>query len=156
MIDPSNLVPDEKLGRRVSSRKERKKVESGDTPLSLFVRDGSNKLSVDRLRNDYLREITKISKKYDECRGRNFYGWATVSQDVASRNERQIGISPQTDNPYHADIVLPIIVLSDQEKSDEHASELAANAYWQAPAGLNGKPPIETTSPEDSMFCGRG
>lgn len=134
MIDLSRLGPDEELGRRVSSRSVRGLVRRGDAPLSLFAREGTYKLSVDRLHVDYLSEVTAIAADYDRSRERNFYGWAVVTHDVASRNGRHVEPSPQPENKYHADIVLPIIVVSDKKKSEQHASELAAKAHWQDPA----------------------
>ena len=135
MIDLSKLAPDEELGRRVSSNGDRKLVERGDTPLKLFVREGTNELSVDRIHDDdCLSEVTTIATKYDEGRGRHFHGWATVAQDVASKNGRSVEPSPQPDNQYHADIVLPSVVTVDKKASEQHASELAAKARWQVSA----------------------
>ena len=133
MIDLSKLMPDEGLGRRVSSRRDRRYLRRGDAPLSLFARRGTYKLSVDRMHDDYLSEATAIAVNYDKSRERTFYGWAVVTQDVASKHGRYVEPSPQQDNEYHADIVLPVIVASDKKKRDQHAAELAARAHWQAP-----------------------
>lgn len=131
MIDLSELMPDEELGRRVSSRSHRRLVQRGNAPLSLFVRVGSHELSVDRLHDDYLPEVSAIAVRDDNARSRNFYGWAVVSQDVASRNGRRIEPTPQECNKYHADIVLPIAAVSDKKLREGHATELAARARWQ-------------------------
>ena len=131
MIDLSTLGPDEELGRRVSSRNHSKLVQRGDAPLDLFVGKCAYKLSVDRLHNDYLLEVTAIAVAYDNSRERNFYGWAAITQDVATKNGRSVELSPQPDNKFHADIVLPITDSSDKNEIERHASELAAKSHWQ-------------------------
>ena len=130
MINPSNLTPDEELGRRVSSSKDSRMARRGNIPLRLFARRDTRELSVDRIREDWLPEVTAIAVNYDEGRNRNFYGWAIVAQDVASSNGRHIELSPQEDNEYHADIVLPDSVLSDKNELERHALELSAEARW--------------------------
>ncbi len=137
MIHPSSLTPDEELGRRVSSSKDSRMARRGNIPLRLFLRRDTRELSVDRLRNDCLPEVTAIAVDYDERRDRNFYGWAVVTQDVASRNGRRVEPSPQEDNKYHADIILPDSVLSDKNERERHALELSAEARWQEPAQIN-------------------
>lgn len=102
----------------------------GNIPLRLFARRDTRELSVDRIHEDWLPEIIAIAVNYDEGRNRNFYGWAVVSQDVASSNGRRIELSPQEDNEYHADIVLPDSVLSDKNERERHALELSAEARW--------------------------
>ena len=137
MTHPSNLTPDEELGRRISSSKDSRMARRGNVPLRLFVRRDTRELSVDRLHNDFLREVTEIAVSYDKGRNRNFYGWAVVTQDVASRSGRRIELSPQEDNEYHADIILPVSVLSDKNERERHALELSAEARWQEPAQGN-------------------
>lgn len=88
-------------------------------------------LSVDRLREDCLADATDIAVRYDEGRGRTFYGWAAISRSDATQNDREIEPSPQEDNRYHADIVLPPVVISDENEYLKHALELAAQARWQ-------------------------
>ena len=124
-------MPDEKLGRRVSSRSNRRLVQRGTVPLKLFIRKCTYELSVDRLHDDYFSEITAIADEYDKNRERNFYGWAAVSQEIACRNGRYLKLSPKTYNKFHADIVLPISVVSDKDEREKHATELAAFARWQ-------------------------
>ena len=137
MIHPSNLTPDEELGRRISSSKDSRMARRGNVPLRLFVRRDTRELSVDRLHNDCLAEVSAIAVSYDESRNRNFYGWAVVTQDVASRNGRRIEPSPQEDNQYHADIILPDSVLLDKNERERHALELSAEARWQEPVQGN-------------------
>ena len=139
MIDPASFAPVEELGRRVSSSSVRKPARNGNVPISVFVRKCKlpgryvRKLSTDRLHPEELSEVTAIAVEYDKGRdgGRTFYGWAAVSQDAASRNGRRLEPSPQPDNPYHADIILPSAVTSDKKRAEQLASELAAVSRWQ-------------------------
>ena len=96
-------------------------------------RGGTNELSVDRVYDDNLPKVTNIAVAHDVGRGRSFYGWVVVTQDMAARNGRSIKASPREDNEFHADIVLPLEVVSDKEKRQQHASELATYARWQDP-----------------------
>ena len=131
MSVPSQIGIDERLGRRISSQKDRKLVKRGDAPAKLFIRKGMRDLSVDRLREDWLADATDIAVRYDEGRGRKFYGWAAVSWNDATRNDREVEPSPQEGNQYHADIVLPQEVICDKNEYEKHAIKLAAQAHWQ-------------------------
>ena len=130
---PPQIGVDERLGRRISSQKHLRLVRRGDAPVSLFMRTSMPLLSVDRLRDDWLPDATSVAVRYDEGRGRTFYGWAAVSEEQASQNGRVVDPSPQEGNQYHADIVLPPTVVSDKDEYQEHAVELAAQARWQPP-----------------------
>lgn len=131
---PPQIGADERLGRRVSSRNVRNRVRRGNAPISLFMREDTRFLSVDRLRDDWLTEATSVVVKYDEGRNRTFYGWATISRNDAMGNGREVEPSPLPDNRYHADIVLPLMVMFDKNEYEKHAIELAAQARWQPSA----------------------
>lgn len=74
--------------------------------------------------------VRPIAILRDLKRPRTFYGWSVVSQAVATDNGRQVNPTPSTDNPYHADIILPVAVRSNDELYLDHLNDLAANAYW--------------------------
>ena len=134
MSVPPQIGADERLGRRISSQKHLRLVRRGDAPVSLFMRDDTRYLSVDRLRDDWLADATDVAVGYDQGRGRTFYGWATVSEEQANQSDGVVEPSPQEDNQYHADIVLPLMVMFDKNEYEKRAVELAAQARWQAPA----------------------
>ncbi len=133
MSDSSEFAPDEKLGRRVSSSRYINRSKRNNVPARVFEHRGTNELSVDRVYDDNLTKVTSIAVAHDVGRGRNFNGWVVVTQDMAARNGRSIKASPREDNEFHADIVLPLEVVSDKEKRQQHASELATYARWQDP-----------------------
>ena len=133
MTDFSEFAPYEKLGRRVSSSRYINRSKRNNVPARMFEQRNTNELSVDRVHDDNLPKATSIAVAHDVGRGRNFYGWVVVPQDMAARNGRSIKASPREDNEFHADIVLPLEVVSDKEKRQQHASELATYARWQDP-----------------------
>lgn len=65
-------------------------------------------------------------------RGANFYGWAVVTVEDASRDERTVDATPMLHNPYHADIGLNVpdgVERRDEQK--KHAVSLANHASWR-------------------------
>ena len=131
---PPQIGADERLGRRISSQRDRNLVRRGDAPVRLFMREDTRYLSVDRLRDVWLPDVTDVEVRYDKERGRTFRGWAAVSRNDATQNAREVEPSPQEGNQYHADIVLPLTVMFGKDEYQKHAVELAAQARWQPPA----------------------
>lgn len=87
---------------------------------------------MDRLDHAPDERMAEIADRIAESRTRNFYGWATVTVEIASRNGRAVRPDPQAENPYHANIHLSFserLELQDQQIA--HANELAANAHWR-------------------------
>lgn len=136
MFNPKELAPDERLGRSVSSRRHRRQVQNGSTPVSLFYprEIDEGKLSVDRISDEWLVDVTLMAQDRDSRRGRNFYGWATSSQELVSNLELKAKASPKTENIFHADICIPTEVCEDENLMDSVATELAAKARLQNPA----------------------
>ena len=136
MFNKKELAPDERLGRSVSSRSHRKLVERGQTPVSLFyLREiDEGKLSVDRIAEEWLTEVTQMAHDRDGRRCRNFYGWATITQADASSLSLQAKASGFTENIFHASICFPPEVPDDECLMDSLATELAAKARFQKPA----------------------
>ena len=100
--------------------------------MSVFCEgDGVRCLSSDRLTIAPRQEAIQIACQRAKGRGlnRSFYGWAVVVAEKAGACERQVVASPQPDNPYHADIVLPPEVSSEEEQ-EAHALALAKHARW--------------------------
>ena len=134
MSDQWRLAPDEQLGRRVTDRKLARKLRRcNPTPMQVFFRECEDDLSVDRLRNDYLPDVSTVAASEQKKYNSHFFGWACVSQERASRKGRRVGPTCQPDNKYHVSIYWPPEVISDKKKLEEHATELAANSYWQEP-----------------------
>ena len=122
----------ENLGRRLFSKRRRDRARRGRIPLDVFLeRLGTIRISVDRLDLSSPLEATAIADRAAKARSKPFYGWAVVTARQAGAKGRRVEASPQPDNPYHADVVLPDVAREDQDKQKRHAQELAKGAAWQ-------------------------
>lgn len=92
---------------------------------------GEKLISVDRLDSapslDKLVEIADIAAVN---RQRSFYGWAILKAEKAINDGREVLASPQKNNPYHADIILPDEATEKLEIQQSHAQQLADSATW--------------------------
>lgn len=133
-----DLAPNELIGRRVSSSKNARRARRNLIAASVFEPgEGKSDISVDRISVAPISEITEIADRHDTGRGRTFYGWAIVSVESASANERSVVASPIPNiNPYHADIKLPTNAADNEYQRkvrlQQHFQQLADASYWQA------------------------
>ena len=131
MTVEDDIAPEENLGRDVFSNSQAKRAGRGRIPINVFLeREGEPELSVDRLDLASPGEAAGIADGVAAARGRTFYGWAVIDAHTAASNGRQAIASPQLDNPYHADIVLPNAAVEDREEQKRHAQELADASVW--------------------------
>jgi len=101
-------------------------------PLHVFLeKEGEARLSVDRLDVAPAAEASEIADRVATARKRTFYGWAVVTSETAAANGRRVLATPQPENPYHADIVLPDLAAEDREEQKRHAQELADSSVWR-------------------------
>ena len=61
-------------------------------------------------------------------------GWLVITVADASRKRRQVVQSPQDDNPYHADIILPDEHAENWEDMEVHVREFLRLSRWQGRA----------------------
>ena len=110
------------------------------TPLKVFLeKDLQQRISTDRVDVAPPEVITVIADKSAANRSGPFLGWAVVSLEAACADGRQVCASPQHDNPYHADIVLPVSATLDSEEQEDHAQQLAMASRWrERPASSDG------------------
>lgn len=138
-IAPSNL-----LGRRIFSAKEAKRAEKGGKiryrrfmPSKRQTNEGAITLerciSADCLDIESDTEMTSLVRKVDR-RGKAFQGWACVTKEQASDNNRSVEAMPTQDNPYHAHICFPSAILKVKRKLEESAKQLASHAHWRKKA----------------------
>jgi len=129
---PGDIGDRENLGRRLFSRRRRDRARRGRVPLDVFLeRLGTTRISVDRLDLSSPLEATSIADRAAKARNRPFYGWAVVMAQQAGAGGRRVEASPQRDNPYHADVILPDVVEEDQDEQKGHAQQLANGATWR-------------------------
>jgi hypothetical protein len=124
------IKSDERLGRRVFSSKDLRRLRASKPVPDIFKpKLGVSDISMDRLDHCSLEDLANIVIATSGQRASNFGGWAALTVSDAVRNNRQVRESAQLDNPYHADIVIPLLGPDeDQEIRNAHAVELAAHA----------------------------
>ena len=129
------IAPDEELGRGVFSSRDANRAGRKEIPVTVFLeKEGILKLSTDRLTFAPQQKAIQLGDEHARGRGpnRSFYGWAVIPVEKAATQKRQVKASPKSDNPYHADIVLP--PGGDQE---QHALELVKKSVWRGRSDSN-------------------
>ena len=122
----------EELARGVFSSRNAKRAKRSRVPAYVFLEKlGERKISVDRLSVAPLEDVVKISERVAAERGASFYGWAIVAAKRIRENRREVIATPLSDNPYHADILLPKSAVEDRENQQQHAQELADASRWK-------------------------
>ncbi len=129
---PNNIAMEEELGRDVFSKRKAKRAQRSGARLNVFLEKlGETDISVDRLSVAPPDEAIAIADNVALERNKIFYGWAVVTTEEVSSNQRQVIASPLPTNPYHADIVLPSVAAEDREEQKRHAQELADASRWR-------------------------
>lgn len=138
MAEAADILPisdTDELGREVFSSREAKDARRDIILPKIFMgNEEDDSLSVDRLNHTSDEKMAQIGDRNSELRGpnRSFYGWATVTAEVASSDGRSVRETPQLENPYHADIDLNLATNVDRrEQQNAHANALAAAASWR-------------------------
>ena len=128
----ADLRDDERLGRRVFSRRQQ-----GDRRLRwrAFYDWKARSLSVDCLDRAALAELVELGTRAAESRAgaRAFYGWLAIMVAAARLHGRTVRATPRPDNPFHADIDLPGVPGTDEERKTrarKHAQLLAEQASF--------------------------
>ena len=62
---------------------------------------------------------------------RTFYGWAVVTASEVIEEGCDVEAAPETNNDWHAHIVMPRPAAIDDDVHDEHAGQLARRAVWK-------------------------
>lgn len=143
----------EELGRIISSRDEAKRAMRTEKAVLVpcfLPRRGESRLSVDRLSKAPLDAAAANGERVAQARQRgilrttgrpsrdiHFCGWVVISAYAARTAGCSVEATPiegngDMGNPYHADIVLPKIVETDDEERKEYAQQLALTARWEA------------------------
>ena len=134
MVVPADISGKENLGRIVVSKGQAKYARRHNrNQINAFLeKEGKKAISVDRLDVAPSQDVLVANgEKVAAARKRTFYGWAVIIAKKAEANMRKVVSSPQKDNPYHADIILPDLAAKDREEQKGHAQELADNSTWR-------------------------
>jgi hypothetical protein len=106
-------------------------------PRHAFLeRWGKVEISVDRLDFAEPEEMAVLGDSVAASRSSvdrkvTFYGWLVIAAEDAGSSERRVVYTPQPDNPYHTDIILPDSVAEDCDEQIRHAQELADASRWR-------------------------
>ncbi len=125
---PGDIIKNGTVGRAILQGSDWKKVKNKHAPSSLFLDNKSPiNISVFLLNIVSDERLTKIGDAMATQRGpdRSFYGWAEISVANASESDREVHYTPQSENKWHADIILPAIVEADKKARERHAERLA-------------------------------
>ena len=144
MTIPLDISEKENLGRIIVSESQAKNFRKNKKrKFHVFLEvKGKRTLSVDRLDIGPLEylvlngEKVAANRKRPDGSQRVFWGWAVITAENASTNGREVVASPQKDNPYHADIILPdispdITSAENKKRQERHAQQLADRASWR-------------------------
>ena len=133
MTIPSVISDQEKLARSIFSKSIARRAPNRIIHNLFLEKKGEKTISVDRFDvAPVIDELVGIGDKIAENRNKEafLYGWAVITAEKASDSERKVLYSPQPENPYHADIILPDEVVKNREEQKMHAQQLADNAIW--------------------------
>ena len=143
-VPPEEVIVTEPLARSLHSRRHFKKGESDGEPGKVRAnafeppRDEANsrqrlrEVSTDRCHYLTQDKAVQLAGQRAEKRGVGFYGWAIITADEAQKSERDVISSPAKDhdNPAHANILLPIDTVNDDQTRNRHLLELAESSCW--------------------------
>lgn len=128
------LNSNDPLGRGVFSARRARRARNGNIDHNTFLEAvGVGEISVDRLDIATDSQMAMLGDAVGRARGRDFQGWAVVTVGEARSHGRRVLESPRLENPYHADIVLPLGGGEDQrDEQKQHVTALAAVASWRS------------------------
>lgn len=138
---PSAINANENLGREERSRSSAKRAhgklakgEPGHARVNKFTPPRNcNDLSVNRMDFAPEGELAAIACRNAEHSGQAFWGWYTLTVADVEEVGCAARPSPLLDNPYHADIVLPVAVDAEDRRDAlrEYAMGLAYRATFR-------------------------
>lgn len=135
LLHAMSIGNDESLGRRVAGRRASRRARlRGKGTINDFVpKPGSAEISHDRLSIADRRHLLGIAKEQSENDGKMFRGWlAVIAKEIASEDRTPID-SPNSANPYHADIKLTDDCAASRECQKGQAQVLANKSRWVDP-----------------------
>ncbi len=138
-IEP--LKKSEKLGRDERSQTDAKRSyrqlmrNESRVPVSKFVPPkNTNDISVNRLDLASPSILAEIGTKNARltCKHKQFWGWYVLSVENVRAARCFVKPTPMSDNQYHADIVVPVVLNAEERKHDlrEYAMDLAKYAKF--------------------------
>ena len=139
---PTSVRASDELGREARSQTEarkalrkREKGAIGHARMTVFrPPDNASEISVNRMGFASDAEMADIGMRNAAAdRGKSFWGWYMLSAGDVGAVGCSVEPSPSCDNPYHADIVVPV-ALDAEDRRDaltEYAKDLADRAVFR-------------------------
>lgn len=137
---PDSITKEDRLGREERSQRNARRSfgrlkREGDAraPVSRFNSPkDSNEISVNRM--DFVSEATmaKLGMRSASSSGKLFWGWYILTAGDIQEVGCSVKPSPSDDNPYHADILIPVALDAEERRDEviEYARDLAYHARF--------------------------
>ncbi len=135
----NSVVKGERLGREESSetnaRKSFRRLNVGNAwaPVSKFKPPkNSNEISVNRMDLARINTLAELGKRNAASLGNLFWGWYILTKDAVEEVGCSVMQSPLDENPYHADIIIPVSLDAEERRDDviAYARDLAYHANF--------------------------
>ena len=137
---PDSIAKGDRLGREEKSQKSArrsfrrlKKEGEAQAPVLRFnPPKDSNEISVNRMDLAPVATMAELGMRNARSLGKSFWGWYILTAGDVEGVGCSVKPSPSDDNPYHADIVIPV-ALDVEERRDnviEYARDLAYHATF--------------------------
>ena len=135
-ISATDRLAREEWSRRSARRSFRKRIQKmrERVPVARFMPPkNSNEISVNRLDLTSDEEMASIGVRNARNLEKEFWGWYVLTARDVEEEGCAVRSSPLLDNPYHADIVLPVPLDAEDRKNAlrEYAMGLAYRAAFQ-------------------------
>ena len=133
----NSVATGERLGREESSetkaRKSFRRLNEGNAwaPISKFEPPkNSNEISVNRMDLANENTFAELGKRHAAPLGNLFWGWYILTKEEVEEVGCSVMQSPLDENPYHADIIIPVPL--DAEERRDNVIAYARDLAYQA------------------------
>ena len=129
---PDPISKTDKLGREERSQSgARRAFRQRLAPASRFMSPkDSNEISVNRMDLAPIATMAELGRRNALPSGKSFWGWYTLTAGDVEAIGCSVKPSPSDDNPYHADILIPVPF--DAEERRDAVVEYARDLAYQA------------------------
>ncbi len=137
---PDSIAKEGRLGREERSQSGAKRSfgrlkREGEAraPVSRFKPpQDSNEISVNRMDLASVATMAELGMLNASVSGKLFWGWYILTAGDVEGVGCSVKPSPSDDNPYHADIVIPVALDAEERRDDviEYARDLAYHSTF--------------------------
>ncbi len=137
---PDSIAKGDRLGREERSQSDAKrsfrrlkKEGKARVPVSKFrPPKNSNEISVNRMDLAPVAKMAELGMRNASLSEKLFWGWYILTAEDIEGVGCSVKSSPSDDNPYHADIVIPVALDAEERRDDviEYATGLAYHSTF--------------------------